>query len=162
MDDLDRELKQVQLRREQLALERELARKRMKERVFDGAIGTASIGAGSVLRLGRGIFGFIKRWWKWALLVAALSAAILGGIEWNKKVEEDRKAAEEQRRYAAEANFVLKECGEQCVGNGTPQDYFACAHQNLERYFPCRSAASRRFSMEWEKSLEGKRLPQSR
>lgn len=154
MDQLDRDLKQVQLRREQLALERELAHKRMKERVFDGAVGTASKGAESVLRLLAGILRFITRWWKLAFLVVALAAAAIGGMEWKRNAEEERKVAEEQRYYAAEAAFVLKECGQECIGNGTARDLFACDHQNLERYFPCRSAASKRFAMEWHESPE--------
>lgn len=153
MDDLDRELKQVQLRREQLALERELARKRMKERVFDGAVGTAAMGAGSLLRLGAGILELIGRWWKWVFLVSALAAAVLGGIEWNRQVEENRKAAAEQRRFTAEASFVLEACGQPCSGDGTARDFFACVQQNLERYFPCSDAARKRFAIEWDKSL---------
>ena len=160
MDQLDRELKEVQLRREQLALERELARKRLKERVLGGAVGTASMGAGAVLRLVAGIRRFITQWWKQAFLVAALAAAGLGGMEWKRKAEEGRKVAEQQRRYAAEAAFVLRECGRECVGNGTVQDNFACASQDLERYFPCRNAASKRFEMEW--SLQEKRSSQGR
>lgn len=95
MDQLDKELKQVQLQREQLALERELRRIRVKERVFDGAVGAASAGVGSVLRLLAGIHRFLARWWKMAFLVATLAAVALGGMEWKRKAEEERKVVEE-------------------------------------------------------------------
>ena len=149
MDQLDRDLKQVQLRREQLALERELARERMKERVFDGAVGTASMGAEFVRRLFAGILRFITRWWKLGFLVVALAATASAGIAWKLNSEEERKVAEQQRYYAAEAAFVLRECGPECTS-----DYFDCREQNVMRYFPCSKAARQRFAMEWRQSLE--------
>ena len=152
MDQLDRELKEIQLRRERLALERELARNRMKERVLDGALGTAAMGAGAVLRLLAGIRRFITRWWKVAFLVAALGAAVLGGIEWKGAMEKERRVAEQQRRYAAKEAFVLKECGERCVEDGSIHDNFACRFQNSKHYDPCESAASNRFDKEWNNS----------
>ena len=151
MDQLERELKQVQLRREQLALERELKRKRMMEGFADGVASTTSMSIGSALRLFRGIFRFARRWWVLAVCVAVMAGAAFGAMEWRRMAAEERRAAAEQQRYAAEAAFVLKQCGRECVGNGTPRDYFACASQNLEQYFPCRSAASKRFESEWPK-----------
>jgi hypothetical protein len=173
MDELDRELKRVQLQREQLALEselarkhmkerRELARERMKERVFDGAVGTAAVAVGSVLGLLEGIGRFIERWWLLAFVVAVLAAAALGGMEWKRLVEEDRIKEASERRYAAEVAFVKKQCGLGCVGDGSIRDKFVCADQDLEIFYPCRRVASKRFEVEWSTQVEEQEKRKSR
>lgn len=157
MNELDKELKKIQLRREQLALERdelafakERTRRRLKEELLAGPVGVVSTSIRITIGLVTGIRLFIKRWFKLLMLCITFVASILGGMAWKKHLEYESQIAEQQRRYSAEEAFVLKVCGSECVGNGSVRDTFACDAQNLDRYFPCRSDARQRFAIEWK------------
>lgn len=114
MDELERELKTVQLlreqlvlEREQLALERELARK-----------GTGAAMAAPFISLG----SFLSRRWKLLLVLLTTPFVVLGGIVW--KMEHDRDAQAEinqlkQKHWNIRAErFALQEC---------PEERFACS-----------------------------------
>ncbi len=141
MDELDREIKAVQLRREQLALARELARERLEKRLLAGPT--------SVLRtlaaLVRGVGRLIVAWWKPALFAGLMVGSGLVYVEWKAHIEHQREMAEDQRRQKALHDFVTKECGQPCREDYTSQDWAACTNQKLDRYYPCVDAATKRF-----------------
>lgn len=157
MNELDKELKKIQLRREQLALERdELAleklrtRRRLKDQLLAGQAEIVATSIRSAAFLVKKIHLFIKRWLKLLMLCITFIAVVLVGMALKEYVEEQREIAKQHRRSIAEEAFVLKSCGSQCEGDGSIRDTFACDAQNLDRYFPCRSDAMRRFAWEWK------------
>jgi len=95
MDDIDQELKQIQLLRERLALENDLARRAWKAKL----IGTVTNGVSRVIGSVRGAFvGTVRgvaRKWRWIAMVIVATAAALGFSEWRKA---ERDAAEAQYR----------------------------------------------------------------
>lgn len=122
MDELEKELKKVQLlreqlvlEREQLALERELARK-----------GTGAAMAAPFISLG----SFFNRRWKILLVLLTTPFVILGGIEW--KMQHDRNAQSEINRLKQEhwniraERFALQEC---------PEERFACSTAKAKNTF---------------------------
>ncbi len=148
MDELDREIKAVQLQRERLALDRELARERLRKRMSAGPV--AVLGALAVILEGaRRIF---VNWWKAVVLIALLASVVLGTMEWWAHVERERKEGREQLRQDAEHAYVVERCGQPCSSDGTTMDKFNCARQDLDRYDPCSSAAKRRFEEHWPRS----------
>ena len=108
MDDIEKELKLIQLQRERLALERELAL-----RAVGTAAGAMASGvAGPVKSLGKSF----ARWWKVLALLAALTAAVFGGIAWKQQRESelwDAARAEKQRAWnAGKDERISQECPE--------------------------------------------------
>jgi len=88
MDELDKELKQVQLQRERLALKRELARSEWRENTIDLAGRGLSYGT-DALRSGAGGFAvFVKRWWMLPASLALLTASLWVGLEWKHYLDE--------------------------------------------------------------------------
>lgn len=147
MDELERELKEVQLQREKLALERELTRKRRWDWLNGGGIiRAASMGGRAAQDIARSTGRFLRRWWKVAASAAIVLIGVMGGVELNRIAAEKREEEERSRRWAEVDAFVLKECGKKCIGNGSVNDNFACDAQNLDRYFPCASEARKRFA----------------
>jgi hypothetical protein len=88
MDDIDRELKKVQLQRERLALARTQGR------------------ADAV----NSIFGFIRRWWWVPVAVMMLAAAAYQGVEWKKDYDWKQLEAARTSWYADLQKFVDSKC----------------------------------------------------
>lgn len=153
MDDIDRELKKIQLQREKLALERELARQRTKERILGGAVETAAKGADSIGRGFTGATGLIARLWKPFLLLCMLIALGAGGVALVIEREKAAERAEAARRSAAQQAYVLNVCGRPCVSQvGDENRGFSCGWQNLQRFEPCKRAAVDKFDEEWTRT----------
>jgi len=81
MDDIDRELKEIQLQRERLALEREIALK--------GAASAVGSVTKNVAEASKNVRGFLALWWKKILLIAILIATAGGAL--NRMLEYDRQ-----------------------------------------------------------------------
>ena len=111
MDDIDRELKQIQLQRECLALERELKSRRWMENIFSagprGALWVANI-VQSVLV---GIGGICWRWWKLGIFGAAVTIAVVGAVTWMESVKQSKQDAAEAKYEAEVQKLVQSECG---------------------------------------------------
>lgn len=114
MNDIDREIKEVQLKREQLALEREIANERLKQRILSGPETLARTLSESFGRVKNSIF----LWWKQILVVALIASVGLGGFAWLE--HRQHLAAAERDRISTEQYFKRKaarieaECGRFC------------------------------------------------
>lgn len=128
MDDIDRELKQIQLQRERLALKRELERSEWKA----NTIGIAGRGISRAILAAYAVFEgmrrFVRRLWKLTLVVAVIGASVYGGLMWREGVLQARLDAER-----AELNkFVAQRCG-----NLDLHDYFVPGYE-----YKCREEAN--------------------
>ncbi len=106
MDDVDRELKEIQLKRERLALEREMALRGAV--TAGGAVATGAIGLFMV------VVRFFKQWWKGLLALMVVTAAVVGAIEWKKDYDLNQSLAESRAEYErwhqGKAVFVAEQC----------------------------------------------------
>jgi len=133
VSDVDRELKEIQLQRERLALEREMA---MRGAMRGAASAVGSIATGIAAPF-KALGGLVTRWWKGILLVAALVPVVGGLSEW--KIEYDRQ----QEKVASQAKLARWEAasityaGEQC-----PEHKFQCTEAQTEKYEACRKNAT--------------------
>jgi hypothetical protein len=115
MDDIEREIKAVQLRREQLALERELASARFKQKILAGP---GSV-VGTLAAILRGARTVILAWWKPSLLIALIASAGIGGFAWLEHSQQ--QAANERERIAREQYHkqlsarIEQKCGRLCT-----------------------------------------------
>lgn len=97
IDEIERELKRIQVLRERLALEKELERHAWK-------LNTIGAAKGGIEGIGR----FVGRWWKWAAIAAVLTALAFGVYEMIE-VKKD----EARMKYRSEkSKFVDRSCGE--------------------------------------------------
>lgn len=116
-DELDREIKLVQLQRERLALAREMA--------FQGVGGTAknigkTIGRAVVDSLSA-VWRFFTRWWKVPIYIAIASGCVGAGIAWVKR--SDQEAID---RWNAGMNAQLEACPITEPICGTSYGYYNC------------------------------------
>ncbi len=143
MDEIERELKQVQLQRERLALERELARKNALELTTKGVHAVTGAAAGTARQF-ISILRAFGRQWKLILLLAILIAGVMGALAWKERLQQERYEAEE-------ATFVNKRC--EHVGasptcgksDASVQDRFLCMQASSEE-MSCRLGASAEFA----------------
>lgn len=115
MDDIDKELKSVQLRRERLALERDLANARLKRMILAGPeslIGTLA----AILRWAQTV---VMAWWKPSVLVALITSAGIGGYSW---LEHSQQQADSERDRIAREQYhkqlsarIEEKCGRLCT-----------------------------------------------
>jgi hypothetical protein len=143
MDEIEKELKQVQLQRERLALERELARKNAL-----GWIGKCVHAMTSVVSgIAKQIIGTLRafaRQWKLILLISTVIATLIGAYFWREQ--------QQQEQYMAELTaFLRKECGhvEANLSCGKPgaliQDIYFCKQREKSENLICGSAARDEF-----------------
>jgi len=127
MDEIERELKRIQVLRERLALDKELERHAWKL----NTIGAANDGI-------EGIGRFIGRWWKWAAIGTVSLGAVFGALVWRASIEQ---AAEEE--YQTEMmKYVRSKCeSERCDGN---LHDLSCANERWW-YAQCKSKAQSDF-----------------
>lgn len=107
MDNIDQELKKVQLARERLALEKELERRELKANTLGaakGAIGVASGGISVAMDAGRA-------GWKKAALAVAVSAGVYGVYEMVQAAEKAKSDAKWAEYQAELREFVDRSCG---------------------------------------------------
>lgn len=117
MDEIEKELKLIQLQRERLALERELT--------LRGVGATAGAMASGVAAPVKSIGRSFVRWWKALALLIALSTLAFGGIAWKQQRDTElSNAAQAEKRNAWNASrdaFIGQEC---------PESRYACSTAN--------------------------------
>lgn len=158
MDDIDREIKRVQLQREQLALERDQA--------LHGAAGAAQKTAkaftrgttGTIKTMGQGF----RRAWKGLAIVAVLTLSLAGGLAWVKEQERQEQAELHSRQIEAWGTvrkaFLSKECPEATYVCSTA-DEWAQKDPAIAQYV-CGKKASARALCELSASMEyDRRVP---
>lgn len=102
MDEIERELREVQLQRERLALERELARKRLLTCVRKGPAALAKV-TGEVAGRISSVLRFFGRRWRLVIFLVIVVSSVIGVIERQERVR--------QERYKTElALFVKNKC----------------------------------------------------
>lgn len=152
MDEIDRELKQIQLQRERLALKRDLERSEWKTNTLGIAGRVISYGIYAVRKSFLGIVAFVRRRWKLPALLVASAAVAYGGLAW-KEMREQAKLETEQTKYRAELKtFVTARClgvapeqPELCSNSLGYEDFAVCV-QRSGHYRECASEASGLFS----------------
>lgn len=117
MDELDREIKLVQLQRERLALAREMA--------FQGVGGTAknigkTIGRAVVASL-RAVWRFSVRWWKVPLYIAIAAGCVGAAVAWVKHSEQEAEA-----RWYAGMESHLEACPTTTTVCASSYGYYDC------------------------------------
>ena len=149
-DEIDSEIKKVQLQRERLALERELANERLKKRILAGPKAAGSLIAAFLFGLKASVLG----WWKPIVgitLIASTTAGVYAWLEYRREQvarEEERIASE---RYHQKLNaHIEKKCGRFCRFGGdggdfisidggpckqTPEYSHVCCERQEELYF---------------------------
>ena len=146
-DDLDRELKLVQLQRERLALEREIASQR-KGRAVKNA--TKSV-VQSMTAFFEALGNFFTRWWKGIFAVVLATVFALGcigvGVAW---IEHKHRQAEADWGAAA-SEYATQKCGAIFVCDEVT---FNCL-QEKSRY----SACTLRASAEYQNQVPRPRKP---
>lgn len=105
MDDIERELKLIQLQRERLALERELA----VRGVGNSAMHAAGAIAGGVTAPFRALGSAFGRWWKVMLGVLLLLGGIAASLGWKEYQDHEAHRALEQRWTIAKDAFVAEQ-----------------------------------------------------
>lgn len=125
MDEIERELKRIQVLRERLALEKELERHAWKL----NTIGAAKDGI-------EGIGRFIGRWWKWAAIGTVSLGAVFGALVWRGSIEQANHDAAEAQYQTEMMKYVRSRCeSERCDGNFYDPD---CANERWH-YRECES-----------------------
>jgi hypothetical protein len=142
MDDIDREIKLVQLQRERLALEREMASK--------DAAGTATKAAKTIIRGITGPFRVISQWlkrvWKIVLTILILAVGIKAGLDWKEGQERKARDAiyiEKMNHWnAGLEKFKNQECPEATYACSTSGEW-AQKDPSIAQYICSRKAADR-------------------
>lgn len=133
MDEIERELKRIQVLRERLALEKELERHAWKR----NTIGAAKDGI-------EGIGRFIGRWWKWAALGTVSLGAVFGAFVWIASIEQANNDAAEAQYRTEQMEYVRSRCRtERCDGNVNIYD-IGCSNE-LFHFRECESKAQSDF-----------------
>jgi hypothetical protein len=113
MTDIDRELKEVQLQRERLALKRELARSKLTDTtsalVGQGLALGADAGAAAVSGVAF-VASFTRRWWWVPVGAATLAAAGFVGLEWKEKYDREQLETARASYEADRSKFVDAQC----------------------------------------------------
>lgn len=149
MDDLDRELKQVQLARERLALEKELRQFDTKARTIGSLKKCIAYTGAAVGEFVEGGGRFLsRRLWSIAFAVAigVLGFGIYKGVENHHQAEVERNTA----AYLAADKYSIEMCDlanpknqNSCVFGSSADAYMACA---AKHYSDCRENARARFT----------------
>lgn len=137
MDNIDQELKKVQLARERLALEKELERRELKANTLGaakGAIGVASGGISVAMDAGRA-------GWKKAALAVAVSAGVYGVYEMVQAAEKAKSDAKWAEYQAELQEFVDRSCGPSIVSN----DYVIGENSFVDKQKWCQHEAKNAF-----------------
>ena len=149
MDEIERELKQVQLQRERIALEHELARKNALQWTVKGVHVVTGAAAGTA----KGIFTLFRafaRQWKLVVLFAIVSTTAVAGVVWHERKQQERLAAEQNAFIQKKCDGVVHQpssCGNH---DASVQDKFLCMQARNEDVV-CRLGAMAEFSRMHEK-----------
>lgn len=156
MDEIDIELKQIQLQRERLALKRELHRSQWKTHTFGAVKRALAHGTGVLLAVVSGILSFVKRLWKLPALLTVCGALAYGGFEWNEVREQTKLDAVRAKDLAELREFVTAACmgiapeePKQCSESLGYRGYAACEQRSVV-YRDCASEAMKLYSQSRE------------
>jgi len=130
MDDVDQELKKIQLLRERLALENELERRAFKAKTIDIVANGVSGVIGGVRSAFVGTVRYVARKWRWIAMVIVAIAAALGFSEWR---EAERDAAKAQYRSELWAYIESKCTSERCSKLEYAFDDLECSRELVHR-----------------------------
>ena len=142
MEDIDREIKKIQLQRERLALDRELAPSK--------ASVVARVVTGSLIALFRLLGRFFIRWGKTMLLLVLITAAVAGAIFWKEKndtMKREAITAVRLTRWTLDRTVFLNK---ECPANNSScrltklDDLDGCARTDLALLL-CRDKASENY-----------------
>jgi hypothetical protein len=124
MNDVDRELKEIQLKRERLALEREMA--------LQGVATAAGRIAGGATAPFRWAARFTTTWWKAIAPLVVAALAVGGFATWKHEQDEKQKKADRVAKRKlweeGQATFVLKQC---------PTERFECSAADVAKRALC-------------------------
>lgn len=149
MDEIEREIKKVQLQRERLALERELARKSALEWTGKGVHALTGAAAGTAKGL-RTLFRAFARQWKLMLLLAIVSATAVAGVAWQERKQQERLAAEQYAFVKKKCDGVVSQPSSCGVPDASFQDKLVCMQERNEDLV-CRLGAMAEFGRMREK-----------
>lgn len=133
MDELDREIKTIQLQRERIALQKELERQRLKERFIalpDSIFRKLTARARSMAR-------FMYARWRSIVALVLVSVACLAVVIWREEVKyterQEREAALRDESARQRAAAVEAKCGRLCgktdIGDMTIDDRGVCTQR---------------------------------
>ena len=135
MTDIDRELKEVQLQRERLALKRELARSQLSEGASAIVGRGLALGARAMTGVGA-VAAFTRRWWWVPIGAAALATACYAGLEWKDGYEREQLQGARASYEADRSKFV----DARCAGNPSRR---SCASWDAVERWNCLGARLR-------------------
>ncbi len=121
MDDIERELKLIQIQRERLALERELAIRG----AGNSALHAASVAAAGVAAPFRAIGRALGRWWKALLGVLLVLGSVAGALGWKEYQDREDFRALEQRWNVAKEAYSAEQC---------PELNYSCSNSDASMY----------------------------
>ncbi len=148
MEKIDLELKQIQLAREKIALEKDLREKARREMWVNSPRRSLQRILSSLGRVFTWIVGFFTKWWL-AFVGGAIALSIsFGLVMWVKTTNETERQAAEQRYRAAANEYVEQKCvPEQCKGSAM---YESPCFNNWLEDGRCRRDAHNEFQKIWE------------
>ena len=109
-EDLDTELKKIQLRREQLSLKRELENEKLKQWILDRPTVAFRFFNNSLLDLKV----LALRFWKLLASIALVVFIAASVNAWQEKLELEEAQAARNREYSEMMSYVEKTCGKVC------------------------------------------------
>lgn len=110
MDEIDIEIKKIQLQRERLALKRELARSQWAENTIGSAGCGLAYGRGAVRSGVARIVGFAVRWWKPVACLTVLAAIAVGAYQWKEVRDQDKREASIAQYRVDRETFLADSC----------------------------------------------------
>lgn len=147
MNDIDKELKEIQLQREKLALERDISRKATKDRI-NKAANSLFAAACYLKKPVTGVFLRSARYWKPVSLAALLCTGGLAGYNWWEGVKQEQYAAARDA-FAEEKCKSLASSYCQKIKNNhndddSVHDRFLCMQKSYE-HSSCKMQAGNEF-----------------
>lgn len=151
-EELDRELKRVQLMREKLALEKELKRKELKEKALRTAGRAPSMAVAASASIFAAIVQFLRRWWKIGLIGGAVLASLIWGFAIYSHMQEKKREAEQAEYWAQERPYIKKICEPYDCEYWNRSDV---CHRQFIGYRECEAKAKYDFEVFWKAQRSG-------
>lgn len=114
MNDIDREIKEIQLKREKLALERDMDNERLRRKLLSGPERLVK----KLSAVFSWVKGFILLRWKHIFVVALIASVGMGGF-WlldnhKQQAEAERRRIADEEYFKQKAARIEKQCGRFC------------------------------------------------
>ena len=147
-EDLDTELKKIQLRREQLSLKRELENEKLKQWILDRPTVAFSFFTNSLLDLKV----LALRFWKLLASIALVVFIAASVNAWQEKLELEEAQAARNREFSEMMSHVEKTCGKVCSYGQDGSRYISmdggpCIRATIDQIFCEQDAESNYKSM---------------